>query len=129
MAHENEQDFKKQQLISSMITVAKKLPQDLLENYTIDDLVMGIQFVDFKLTERKDIYDSLVAREKEQNPNSADYAHLQELKKLTARELQTYFEIAENFETALRSVNYVYGYETYMPDISDIIWSYTKKEL
>lgn len=129
MGNETEKDLNKERLISSMITIAKKLPQDLTDHYSLDELVEGIEYVDFKLTERKGIFDSLVAREKGQDPKSAEYAHIQELKKLTVRELETYFDIAENMETALRKFDYVYGYSTCMPDVSEIIWSYKKKEL
>jgi len=124
--NESDKNLKQEQFILAMITVAEKLPQDLTDHYTVDELVTGIQYVDFILGRRKIDYDSLVTREKTQDPTSANYEFTQELKKFVARELKTYFDIAENFETALRRMDYVYGYETNMPDVSAIIMSHVK---
>ena len=129
MEKNDEETIKQEQFISEMVNLAEKSPQDLNERYSTDELVMGIQFVDYKLTELKTIYDSLLAREKEQDVQGDEYENLQELKKNTVQALQTYFGIAENFETALRRVYYIYGYETYMPDVSAILYSNMKKEL
>ncbi|MDE6292687.1 MAG: hypothetical protein K2L98_03305 [Bacilli bacterium] len=129
MESQTDEERKQQQFISSIMTAAEKWPQNLTDKYSLDELVTGIQYADYKLMDRKAKYDSLLAREKEQDRRSSEYSYIQELKKLTARELNTYFGIAENFETALRKFDYVYGYETNMPEVSAIIWEHKKKEL
>lgn len=91
--NESDKNLKQEQFILAMITVAEKLPQDLTDHYTVDELVTGIQYVDFILGRRKIDYDSLVTREKTQDPTSANYEFTQELKKFVARELKTYFDI------------------------------------
>lgn len=110
----------------SMVEYAKKFPDDLASQFETDDLVQGIEYVDQILTNGLVEYRKLVKREKDSNNSKAEYAHIQELKKLIAHELETYFGIAENFETALRRRDYIYGYQTYMPDVSQIIYDQQK---
>ncbi len=125
----NEEESAQQEIISKIIDVAKNNPQELERRFTLDELVLGIQYVDYKLGTDKTLYKSYQAKEKEQDPESDDYAHIQELKSFVVQELQAYFSMAESLETALRHKDYIYGYYTYMPDVSDIIYSEYKKSL
>lgn len=125
----SQEELDQQRYISSMINFAEKFPQDLAFQYKLDELLQGIGCVDSKLSDRLDAYNKLLAREKKEEPTSAEYAHIQELKKLTVRELDTYFKIAENFEHALRTMDYIYEYQTNMPDVSAIIYASQKMKM
>lgn len=125
----SQEELNKQRYISSMINFAEKFPQDLAFQYKLDDLLQGMAKVDSKLADRLESYNTLLKREQGEDQASAEYAHIQELKKLTVRELDTYFKIAENFEHALRTMDYIYEYQTHMPDVSAIIYASQKMKM
>lgn len=119
----------KKQFLSSLKNVASTNPEQLTILYTVSSLVMGIKAIDKELGDRKSYYDEVERKKREEGYSQAEQEHFNQVQMLTVRELNTLYGMAERVETALRHEDYIYSYETSMPEISDIIWKYQKKGL